>query len=232
MKTLKILLIDDYEMIRDGIRSMLESQEKKYKFTIYEAEDGDEGVSKAIDLSPHIIILDYELPKMSGAETAGTILANNPKAKILALSNYNEYMYIDKMIKAGVKGFILKNIGPEELLKAINTILNGNIYYSSDVALKLMNFDNNSYRNKKISKEYNHKLEKLLSHRELDVLKYIAEEYTSEEIGRKLHISKRTVDTHRQNIMKKLEVKSIAGVMKYTMPLISAANSSLNPDEK
>jgi DNA-binding NarL/FixJ family response regulator len=224
MKTLKILLVDDHKMIRDGIKSMLESQENKYKFIIDEAEDGEEGLAKS-KANPHIIIMDYQLPKMSGAETAALILGSNPKAKILALSNYNEYMYIDKMIKTGVKGFILKNIGPEELLKAIETILNGSIYYSSDVAVKMMSFDNNSAQSKKTPKD--NKLEEILSQRELEVLKCIGEEYTSEEIAKKLSISKRTVDSHRQNIMNKLNVKNIAGLVKYALPLLAPSGSSL-----
>ena len=170
--------------------------------------------------------MDYQLPKMSGAETAALILASNPKAKILALSNYNEYMYIDKMIKTGVKGFILKNIGPEELLKAIETILNGSIYYSSDVAVKMMSFDNNSAQSKKTPKD--NKLEEILSHRELEVLKCIGEEHTSEEIAKKLSISKRTVDSHRQNIMNKLNVKNIAGLVKYALPLLAPSGSNLD----
>ncbi len=220
MKTLKILLIDDHKMIRDGIKSMLESQENKYKFVVDEAADGEEGIAKA-KLKPHIIIMDYQLPKLSGAEAAAIILNQNSKAKILALSNYNEYMYIDKMVKTGVKGFILKNIGPEELLKAIETILSGSIYYSSDVALKLMAFDSDSTQGKKLSKK--NKLTQLLSEREIEILRYITDEYTSDAIAHRLNLSKRTVDSHRQNIMTKLDVKSVAGLIKYAIPWLHQA---------
>jgi DNA-binding NarL/FixJ family response regulator len=220
MKTLKILLIDDHKMIRDGIKSMLESQENRYKFVVDEAADGEEGIAKA-KLKPHIIIMDYQLPKLSGAEAAAIILGHNPKAKILALSNYNEYMYIDKMVKTGVKGFILKNIGPEELLKAIETILSGNIYYSSDVAIKLMAFDSDSSQGKKLSKK--NKLTQLLSEREIEILRYITDEYTSDAIAHRLNLSKRTVDSHRQNIMTKLDVKSVAGLIKYAIPWLHQA---------
>ena len=217
MKTLKILLIDDHKMIRDGLRSMLESQENKYKFVIDEAETGEEGVLKA-KAHPDIIIMDYQLPKMTGAEAVAMIIKNNPKARILALSNYNEYMYIDKMVKNGVKGFILKNIGPEELIKAIETILSGTSYFSSDVAIKLLTFDTSSEQTKEINHGY--ELERILSVREMEVLKLIANEFTSEEIAKDLHISKRTVDAHRQNIMNKLDVKSAAGLVKYAVLLL------------
>lgn len=218
MKTLKILLVDDHKMIRDGIRSMLESLENKYKFSIDEAADAEEGILKA-KKKPDIIIMDYQLPSMSGADAAKAILASNAKARILALSNYNEYMYINKMVKTGVKGFILKNIGPEELLKAIETILKGNNYYSNDVALKLLAYENSSTEGE-ISLEED-KLLKLLSEREIEILHCIADEMTSDEIAKKLSISKRTVDSHRQNIMNKLDVKSIAGLIREAIPLLN-----------
>jgi DNA-binding NarL/FixJ family response regulator len=223
MKTLKILLIDDHKMIRDGLRSMLESQENDYKFVIDEAETGEEGVIKA-KAHPDIIIMDYQLPKMSGAEAVAVIMKHNSKARIIALSNYNEYMYIDKMVKNGVKGFILKNIGPEELIKAIETILSGARYFSTDVAMKLMTFDTSSEQIKEITHGY--ELELILSTREMEVLKLIANEHTSEEIAKDLNISKRTVDAHRQNIMNKLGVKSAAGLVKYAVLLLPPTSSN------
>ena len=92
--------------------------------------------------------MDYQLPGIDGAEAARQILEKNPDAKIFALSNYNEYMYIDRMIKTGVKGFVLKNVTPEELIKAIDTILHGSNYFSNDVAIKLLNFGNNNSHSK------------------------------------------------------------------------------------
>jgi DNA-binding NarL/FixJ family response regulator len=222
MRKLKILLVDDHKMIRDGIRSMLESQEDTYKFIIDEAEDGEQGVTKA-KAHPDIIIMDYQLPNISGAEAAAKILVNDPQAKILALSNYNEYMYIDKMIKTGVKGFILKNIAPEELLKAIETIVNGGSYYSNEVTTKLVTFDNNSPDNVK-SAAIREKIESLLSHREIEVLKYIVNACTNDEIGEKLSISRRTAETHKQNILKKLNIKNTAMLMKYAMPMFAPAS--------
>lgn len=226
MKKLKILLIDDHKMIRDGIRSMLESQENRYKFIIDEADNGEQGIAKA-KVRPNIIIMDYQLPNMSGAEAAAKILENDPSAKILALSNYNEYMYIDKMVKTGVKGFILKNIGPVELLKAIETILNGGNYYSIEVTKKLLSFDSNSQHASE-DEAVKQKIESLLSAREIEVLKYIVNACTNEEIGKNLNISKRTAETHRQNILNKLDIKKTASLMKYAMPMFAPANSNID----
>jgi DNA-binding NarL/FixJ family response regulator len=224
MRKLKILLVDDHKMIRDGIRSMLESQENEYKFIIDEAEDGEQGIIKA-KTHPDIIIMDYQLPNISGAEAAAKILENDPGTKILALSNYNEYMYIDKMIKTGVKGFILKNIAPEELLKAIEAILNGGSYYSNEVTTKLVTFDSNSSHTVK-SIAVKEKIESLLSRREIEVLRYIVNACTNDEIGENLNISRRTAETHRQNILKKLDIKNTATLMKYAMPMFAPVNSN------
>lgn len=211
---MRALIIDDHKMVRDGIKSMLESQEKKYKFSIDEAEDGEEGAEKSIKNTYDIIILDYQLPKLNGADTAAKILAAKPKSKILALSSYNEYMYIERMMKIGAKGFVLKNIGPEELIRAIESIISGKDYYSSEIALKLLNFDN--YVEHATSKELNK-----LSKREIEILKLIADEYTNGQIAEKLSLSKKTIDSHRQNLLSKLNVKNTAGLVKYALTITS-----------
>jgi len=213
MKTMKILIVDDHKMVRDGIRSMLESQSKRYSFKIQEAGTGEEGVEKALKNEFDIIIMDFQLPGMSGAEAVQKIVKDKPSASILALSNYNESTYIDKMRKAGVKGFVLKNISPEEIITAFETILGGKNYYSNDVALRLLKFDAIP-RSKKPKKP---DLKTLLSEREIQVLEMIAAENTTEQIAQKLNLSKRTIDTHRRNLLAKLEVKNTAGLVKLTL---------------
>ena len=217
-KKIKILIVDDHKMIRDGIRSMLESQEKKYKFIVEEAENGEEGVEKTKRAQYDIVIMDYQLPILNGVEATKAALLNNPDLKILALSNYDEYMYIDNMMKTGAKGFVLKNIGPEEFINAIETVLSGKNYYSNDVAVKLISFDHNNVQVARLVRQKRDKAD-MLSKRELEILKFIASEFTNEEIATRLFISKRTVDTHRQNLMKKLNVKNTAGLVKYAYEL-------------
>jgi DNA-binding NarL/FixJ family response regulator len=217
-KKIKILIVDDHKMIRDGIRSMLESQEKKYKFIVDEAENGEEGFEKTKRGQYDIVIMDYQLPILNGVEATKAALGHNPDLKILALSNYDEYMYIDNMMKAGAKGFVLKNIGPEEFINAIETVLSGKNYYSNDVAVKLISFDHNNVQIARLVRQKRDKAD-MLSKRELEILKFIASEFTNEEIATQLFISKRTVDTHRQNLMKKLNVKNTAGLVKYAYEL-------------
>jgi DNA-binding NarL/FixJ family response regulator len=219
MQKLKILIIDDHKMIRDGIRFMLESN-KKYGLSIEEAIDGYEGFEKTKNNEYDIIIMDYQLPRLNGADTTRMIISNKPESKILALSNYNEFMYIDNIIAAGAKGFVLKNIGPEELINAIEAILNDKNYYSNDVAIKLINFKNDGYDKWKIHGRFQ-KVDSL-SKREMEILKLIVSEFTNEEIAIKLFLSKRTVDTHRQNLLNKLRIKNTAGLVKYAMELFSS----------
>jgi DNA-binding NarL/FixJ family response regulator len=217
MKTVRILIIDDHKMVRDGIRSMLETYDDKYQFIVTEAETGEEGVESAITQEHDIILMDYQLPKIDGADAVKAIIEKKPEAKILALSSYNEFMYVNRMMKMGARGYILKNVGPDEMIRAIETILDGKKYYSNDVAVKLMTFENNNPVEIKARKGV--KTEERLTIRELEILKCVVDGLTSEEIAGKLELSKRTVDKHRQNIIDKLGVKNRSELIKFGMEL-------------
>ncbi|MGP8217411.1 MAG: response regulator [Bacteroidia bacterium] len=219
MRKVKILIIDDHKMIREGLRVLLEMQQDKYNFVIDEADSGEAGIEKAIRKSYDIIIIDYQLGGINGAEAAQIIMHKKPESKILALSNYSEYMYVDKMInEAKIKGYLLKSIGPEELIKAVETVLANKNYYSNDIALTLLSNENKplpviSRIKDQVSLHSN------ITKREMDVLKLIAEELTNKEIANKLAIGKRTVDWHREHLMIKLNVNNTAGLVKAAIEL-------------
>jgi DNA-binding NarL/FixJ family response regulator len=219
IRNIRILIVDDHKMVREGIRSMLEFQESKFKFFINEASDGEEGVEIATQNPYDIIIMDYQLPGIDGADAARLILEKNPEAKILALSNYNEYMYIDRMIKTGVKGFVLKNVTPEELVKAIDTILNGSNYFSNDIAIKLLNFNNTGPDSRIRLHNARGKIYNDLSTREVEVLKLVGEAKSNDEIADLLSISKRTVETHKQNLLRKIGVKNTTELVKFAVEM-------------
>ena len=206
----RLLIIDDHQMVRDGIRVMLESQSKTYSFVITEAENGEDAIKYILKYDYDIILIDYQLPKMSGMETVERILLYKPNTKILALSNYDELTYINNMLKAGVSGYILKNVEPVELIAAIKTILNNKVYYSNEVAVKLIEGKKKTFSN--IDK-YS------LTKRELEILKLITAEKTNDEISTLLFIAKRTVDSHRQNLLNKLGVKNTVGLTKIAIEL-------------
>jgi DNA-binding NarL/FixJ family response regulator len=205
LEIIHLLIVDDHQMIRDGIRVMLESQNKTYSFVITEAENGEDAVKKILHINFDIVLIDYQLPKMTGAETIKEIMLYKPQTKILALSNYDEVTYINNMLKAGAKGYILKNIEPSELLTAIKTVLNNKKYYSNEVAVKLIENEN-----KKPNDHDNFGLTK----KELAILKMIAQEMNNDDIAKALHVSKSTVDSHRQNMLNKLNAKNTAGLVK------------------
>ncbi|MBI2269859.1 MAG: response regulator transcription factor [Bacteroidetes bacterium] len=210
-ENVRVLIVDDHQMIRDGIRTMLESKTDTCRFIISEAESGEDAIVKVQKNDYDIILMDYQLPGINGAATVYNLLLYKPHLKILALSNYDEYSYIRKIVDSGAKGYILKDIGPTELYTAIATILSGKPYYSNDVALKLIHHKTADaklrYRGVSLSK------------REIQVLKGIANEKSNEEIAKKLNIAKRTVDSHRQNLINKLGVKNTVGLVKLALEL-------------
>lgn len=157
--------------------------------------------------------MDYQMPNMNGAETTQAIMALKPNTNILALSNYDERLYIKNILKAGAKGYVLKNIDLNELIKAITTILNGKNYYSNDVAVKLIHDNQTSGNSKRKHAKSN------LSKREHDVLVLIAESFTSKQIAEKLILSKRTIENYRQSLLKKLESNNTAGLLKQAKKL-------------
>jgi DNA-binding NarL/FixJ family response regulator len=206
----RLLIVDDHQMVRDGIRVMLESQNKVYTFIITEAENGEEAIKNILKTDYDIILIDYQLPKMTGMETVERILLYKPTTKILALSNYDELTYINNMLKAGASGYILKNVEPVELIAAIKTILNNKVFYSNEVAIKLIEG----------KKGIASSIDKYsLTKRELEILKLITEEKTNDEISSLLFIAKRTVDSHRQNLLNKLGVKNTVGLTKIAIEL-------------
>ena len=207
VKIIRLLIIDDHQMVRDGIRVMLESKENFFRFEIDEAENGEIAIQKILKKDFDIILIDYQLPGMSGSETLQRIRLYKKDIRVLALSNYDELSYVKSMINEGANGYILKNIEPSQLIHAIQSVLAGTPYYSNEVALKLIDSAKNSDKAVNTRKSG-------LTKRELEVLKMIAQEMTNDEIAKSLFISKRTVDTHRQNLLNKLNVKNTAGLIK------------------
>ncbi|MEO6733999.1 MAG: response regulator transcription factor, partial [Ferruginibacter sp.] len=184
---LNVLIVDDHRMLREGLKLMLAGLKKQMLFNVLEAESGEEAIRLLGHKKVELIIMDYQLPGFSGLETIQRILRFKPAMKILTLSNYDEIAYVESMMNAGAKGYILKNIEPVELLKAISQIQAGEVYYCSEVAVKLI-------ESQKEDKNKNVKGGKLLSRRETEVLNMIAMAMTNEEIAEKLFVSKRTID--------------------------------------
>jgi DNA-binding NarL/FixJ family response regulator len=209
-ETNHILIVDDHVMVRDGLSMMLKSQTGEFNFSIQEAGSGEEALDILKNKKFDIIIMDYQLPRMTGAEATKEILTRYPKNRVLALSNSDEMMNITHMINCGAKGYILKNISPVELVKAINTVLLDQQYYSNEIALKLIanNNEKSDIPVKKIRK---------LSYREVEVLRHLVNQKSHTEIADLLGIKKRTVEEHVHNMLGKFNLKNSTSLIIYAL---------------
>lgn len=210
MANIRIAVVDDHEIVRDGVKMLLEDEPGLQ--VAFEAETGKEAVELCKKKEPDLVIMDITMPEMDGIQATKIIKNNYPDIKILALTMLSEDQHIRKMIKAGASGYILKSSGKNELIKAINSIMEGNHYFS-DGATKaiLQELVNPVVTKSKDDDEVN------ITERELEVLKLIVDEYTNQEIAEELFVSVRTVDAHRRNLLQKTGVKNTAGLVKYAL---------------
>ena len=204
-----ILLVDDHQLIIDGIKGMF-AKDENLQFN-FEANDGLNALDliKANANEIDLVITDVNMPTLSGIELCGEIKKEFPHIKVLILSMYQNSTVVKEALQAEADGYIIKNAGKSDFLKAINRILDGGTYFSEAILPLIY---------KEVQKE-NKKKEALtiLTEREIDVLKLIVKELTSEEIAEKLFISKKTVDNHRQNLLHKTESKSTVGLVKFAL---------------
>jgi len=205
MKASKVLLVDDHSLIRDGIKSAIVGANSKY--IVLEANSAENARKVISKEKPDALVLDISLPDANGMDLAEEIRKKNESQKIIMLSMYDDYDYISRCLEIGVDGYVLKNEG-HEIVEGLSDILAGKSFYSSGVKDLIVNQYTNRIKNK------NEKpIVVNLTNREKEVMRYVIEGFTSNEIAEKLFISTRTVDTHRSNIMKKLEVKNSIGLI-------------------
>ena len=208
--SISLLVVDDHFLIRDGIKSILSKQEEIK--VIGEAGNALEAMQLLETTSFEVILMDIQMPGMNGIDATKEILKRHPGQKIIALSMNKDHGYISKMLQAGAQGYVLKDADQAELMNAIKTVSAGKTFFSSRVTNIMME----SLLPKKSSgaDREDVPLEELTT-REIEVLKFVAEELTNQQIADKLFISIRTVDTHRRNLMQKLGVKNTAGLVRY-----------------
>lgn len=204
MKTLKILIADDHQVTREGIKQILLLQ-KGFLAKIDEAKNGNEAIALSKQFRYDVIIMDIQMPEKDGIEATETIIRQNNNARILTLSMFDEKHYILSMLKAGALGYILKNTGAEEIIKAVETVARGKKYFSSEVSLTMLEpLFKDILSHKPESIDY----KKILSKREKEILKIMVNEPSVTLISERLNISKRTVENHKYRMMEKLKVKN------------------------
>ena len=208
MNKKRILIVDDHQLIIDGLRGFIESNQN-YQ-VIGEANTGTEAIRLTSVLNPDLILMDIEMPEMSGIQASQEIKKSHPQIKIIIVSMHNEKQLIKKLIDQGADGYLLKNSSQREVMDAIEKVLNNQIYLSQDVTLSLLDkSQNKSSHNSDVTTIAQ------LTEREIEILKLVAQGMTNKEVGDSLNISHRTVDTHRTNLMKKLNVTNVAGLIRF-----------------
>jgi two-component system, NarL family, response regulator DegU len=205
-KKIRVLLVDDHTIVLDGLKKLLESTGNIS--IVGEANNGERMIQLAKALNPDVIVSDISMPGINGLDAAIELKSQNPEHRFLMLSMHDSEEYIAKAFASGIDGFLLKNSEKEELFLAIKKIANGEKYYGNTASQRMMN----SYLNRTQDK-----FTIDLTNREKEVLKYIVEGMKNKDIADKLFLSPRTVDTHRFNLMQKLNVKNTAELVRLSM---------------
>jgi len=212
MSKYKIVIADDHAMVRDGVRNLIK-QNKDYS-VIGEATCGKEALALFDSMRPDLLILDISMPDMNGMEVSREILHNRPDANIIILSMYDDEDYVSRCLEVGVKGYVVKSESGSELDYAIRSVLQGKNYFSRHAQNVIF---------KKYTQTVNRKKQReeliKLTKREIEIIKLIAEGFTSQQMADKLFISPRTVETHRANLMKKVGVKNAVELVKKAQQL-------------
>lgn len=209
MTPFRILLADDHAMFRQGVRRLLE--EIPGVEVVGEACDGLELLQLLKRLAPHLIVLDLSMPRLRGVEALYEIKSSCPAAKVLVLTMHKEREYLYHAFKAGAEGFLVKEDAVEELQAAVKALRQGNKYFSPRMAPEIQEMLAEEFQGRRRGAE------EVLSLREKQVLKLIAEGKSSKEIADLLFISQRTVHNHRNNILRKLKLKRITDLVRYAV---------------
>jgi two-component system NarL family response regulator len=207
--SIRILLADDHQIMRDGLRAIL-AAEPGFQI-VGEAENGRDATAIARTLVPDVVIMDIGMPDLNGVEATRQIKADNPVVKVIALSMYADRGYVLGILEAGASGYVLKTGAYDELQRAVKAVIQGKTYLSPDVTQMVVDAQVRGPSQDDASPQTR------LGPREREIVQLLAEGHTSPEIARRMHISTRTVETHRRNIMKKLDLHSVAELTKYAI---------------
>jgi two-component system response regulator NreC len=207
--SVRIILADDHKITRQGLRSLIDENDDME--AVAEAENGRDAVELARGLSPDVVIMDVSMPDLNGVEATRQIIQDNPGVRVIALSMHSDTLFVSEMLKSGASGYLLKDCAFEELEQAIRTVMQGKAYLSPSISGVVV-------------EDYLHRLSKaqmstseVLTDREREVLQLIAEGRSTKQIALKLHISAKTVETHRRQIMNKLDLHTVAELTKYAI---------------
>lgn len=209
MKT-KILLVDDHNIVRQGLRTLLERDNSLE--IIGEAENGREALDHCFQRCPDIVIMDVAMRDLNGIDATKRLIHQHPTVRVLALSMHSEKLYVTQMLRAGASGYLLKDCAYEELFHAIQSILCHKVYLSPEIAGVVVEDYLNRVEDVPTSPSQSH-----LTAREREVLQLVSEGKSTKVIARDLHVSSKTIETHRKRLMDKLHMHSIAELTKFAI---------------
>lgn len=221
-ETIRLLIVDDHPVVRRGIRMSLERCAQIQ--IVGEGNDGREALQLARELKPDVVLMDIDMPQMNGLAVTDLLRREMPTIKVLILSSYANSDYVMRIIRSGARGFLLKEAATEEVVRAVEAVQAGATHFSPDVARIALNQVVQGVEDKDTT------LARLTS-REREVLLYIAEGFSNKEIASQLGIGVRTVETHRERIMRKLDIHSIAGLTRFAISqgIVSLLSTPLSP---
>jgi len=205
MSAIRVLLVEDHQMVREGLRSLLEATPDVT--VLAEAEDGAEAVRVAEERGPDIVVMDVSLPGLNGIDATSRLHRRRPDIPVVMLSMHDDASTVDRALRAGARGYVLKGVGVECLHDAIRAVHQGEVYLSSGISDYILQ----GYLNTDDPQV------DPLTDREREILQLIAEGYTSREIADRLDLKTKTVQNHRANIMDKLDVRTTAGLVRYAL---------------
>lgn len=210
MKKLRIVLADDHTVVRSGLRVLLERHQNFE--VVAEAENGRDAVTLSTSLHPDIVVMDVGMPLLNGIEATAALLKQSPSTGVIVLSMYSDESYVMRALKAGARGYLLKDSAAPDLLSAIDAVSNGRSFFSPSIRELLAEDYVRVLRQKGEVDSY-----ELLSPREREILQLLAEGKTNKEVAATLFISPYTVETHRGNILEKLGLHSAAELILYAV---------------
>lgn len=209
---IRVIIADDHAIFRDGLRQALASEENI--FVVGEAADGKELIHLVRESKPDVILTDIRMPVMDGISATKKILADTPDVCIIGLSMFDDEAHIVDMLESGAKGYLLKNADKTEIIDAINSVFNGELYYCKHTSFTLAKMISSSKFN-----PYKRKGKLEFTEREMEIIQLICDQLTNKEIAEKLYISTRTVEGHRLKIQEKMNAKNTAGIVIFALKL-------------
>lgn len=207
---IRVLLADDHTLFREGVRALF-ATEKDIE-VVGEASDGEEAVRMAVELQPDVVVMDLMMPVMNGIEATRLIRAAQPETKVLVLSMYDDEEYVQRLLAAGASGCMLKRATSDELVKALREVVSGGIPLHPAVAARLVKDYVRLVGEQELAAAAG-----ALTPRELEVIKLVAEGHTNQDIADRLGLSRKTVDAHRTNLMRKLGLHDVTEIVKYAL---------------